>query len=89
MTHMAESAPSDGYAGTSPARVMELAEDASQLQTFIDMLPDAEREVILLRHYAQMSFAQIAEAMETPLGTALARAHRGLAKLRGWMEPTT
>ncbi len=33
-----------------------------------------------------LSFAEIAEVMGTPLGTALARAHRGLAKLRRLME---
>ena len=49
-------------------------------------LPAEEREVVMLRHYTSMSFAEIAEAMGTPLGTALARSHRGLAKLRTWME---
>lgn len=57
-----------------------------RLQAAINRLPDSEREVVLLRHYAELSFAQIAEMMGTPIGTALARAHRGLAKLRSWME---
>ena len=71
----------------SPSRTIELTEDADRLQTAITRLPDAEREVVLLRHYARMTFSQIADAMGTPMGTALARAHRGLAKLRTWMEP--
>jgi len=71
---------------SSPNRTIELAEDVDRLQTAITRLPDAEREVILLRHYARMSFSQIADTMGTPMGTALARAHRGLAKLREWME---
>ena len=50
------------------------------------LLPEAEREVILLRHFSGMSFAQVAEAMGTPLGTALARSHRGLGKLRALLE---
>jgi DNA-directed RNA polymerase specialized sigma24 family protein len=33
-----------------------------------------------------MTFAEIAEVMGTPLGTALARSHRGLAKMREFME---
>ena len=39
----------------------------------------------MLRHYTAMTFAEIAAAMGTPLGTALARSHRALAKLRELM----
>lgn len=55
------------------------------LERAMDRLGDAEREVILLRHYGHLTFEEIAETMGTPLGTALARAHRGLGKLREWM----
>ena len=65
-----------------PADRLYRAEQVDRLQQAISRLPDAEREVILLRHFSQLSFRQIAEVMETPLGTALARAHRGLARLR-------
>jgi RNA polymerase sigma-70 factor (ECF subfamily) len=70
----------------APAASLERNEELDRLQAAIARLPQPEREVILLRHYGELSFAEIAELMETPLGTALARAHRGLAKLRGWME---
>ena len=65
---------------------LELSEEVDRLQGCLARLSQPEREVILLRHYSGMAFAEIAEAMGTPLGTALARAHRGLAKLRNWME---
>ncbi|HOB74391.1 MAG TPA: sigma-70 family RNA polymerase sigma factor [Phycisphaerae bacterium] len=68
-----------------PSESLEQAEDADRLQWAIAQLPEAEREVILLRHFAQLSFREIAEQMGTPLGTALARAHRGLARLRELM----
>ncbi len=61
------------------------AEATERLARAMDRLPDAEREVILLRHYGHLTFGEIAEMMGTPLGTALARAHRGLGKLREWM----
>jgi RNA polymerase sigma-70 factor, ECF subfamily len=61
------------------------AEDVDKLNWAIQQLPEAERMVVLLRHFSQLSFQQIADLMETPLGTALARAHRGLAKLRELM----
>ena len=71
---------------TEPAEGVHQAEQADRLQWAISQLSEAEREVILLRHFSQLSFRQIAEAMETPLGTALARAHRGLARLRELMN---
>lgn len=70
----------------APESSMQLADDVDALQKGLAKLPEAEREVIMLRHFSDLSFAEIAEAMETPLGTALARAHRGLQKLRDLMD---
>ena len=69
-----------------PSEVVHRAEQVDQLQRAIGELPEAEREVILLRHFSQVSFREIADLMGTPLGTALARAHRGLLRLRQLME---
>lgn len=59
-----------------------LDEEIDALNVALAVLPAAEREVIMLRHFSQMSFKEIAETMGTPLGTALARGHRGLGRLR-------
>lgn len=72
-------------AGIDPAEPLDRAEQVDRLQWAIGQLPDAEREVILLRHFSGLNFREVAEVMDTPLGTALARAHRGLAKLRELM----
>lgn len=48
-------------------------------------LSDADQRIIYLRHYAELSFKQIAEILEEPLGTVLARQHRALKKLRELM----
>jgi RNA polymerase sigma-70 factor (ECF subfamily) len=61
-------------------------EELDALGTALAKLPEAEREVMMLRHFSQMSFGEIAAVMDTPLGTALARAHRGLRRLRGIMN---
>ena len=66
----------------APDSPMILAEDVDALQRALAKLPAAEREVVMLRHFSELSFNEIARAMGTPLGRALARAHRGLAKLR-------
>ncbi|MEO1534323.1 MAG: sigma-70 family RNA polymerase sigma factor [Planctomycetota bacterium] len=49
-------------------------------------LPEADQEILSLRHHAQLGFASIAEMLEQPLGTVLARHHRALAKLRARLE---
>jgi RNA polymerase sigma-70 factor (ECF subfamily) len=61
-------------------------EQFDRMQGALARLPGPEREVVLLRYYSSLSFAEIAETMGTPLGTAHARSHRGLAKLRQMME---
>ena len=60
-------------------------EQIAQLQKAVAMLNEADREVIYLRHTAGLSFAQIAESLDQPLGTVLARSHRALKKLRELM----
>ena len=45
-------------------------------------LSDADQEVIHLRHVASLSFRQIAEQLEQPVGTILARHFRALKRLR-------
>lgn len=49
-------------------------------------LSDSDREVIELRHHGGLSFKQIADLLEEPLGTLLARHHRALRKLKELME---
>lgn len=67
----------------------ERAEQSDRLQSAMQRLPESEREVVLMRHYGELSFAEIAALTDAPLGTVLSRAHRGLAKLREWMESPT
>ena len=74
---------------SAPDHLTRITEDIDRLQQALAQLPPSEREIVMLRHYSDMTFAEIAEAMSIPLGTALARSHRGLAKLRRIMEPTS
>jgi RNA polymerase sigma-70 factor (ECF subfamily) len=70
-----------------PAESAALREQSDRLNLALERLPEAEREVVMLRHFSHLSFAEIAASMGTPVGTALARAHRGLAKLRAMLQP--
>ena len=59
------------------------------LRQALDNLPDADREVIELRHHGQLSFKEIAALTGEPMGTLLARHHRALRKLRTMIEEAT
>jgi RNA polymerase sigma factor (sigma-70 family) len=49
-------------------------------------LPWHERAPVVLRHVAGLGYADIAEVLACPVGTAKARVHRGLATLRASLE---
>jgi len=65
-----------------PIDQLTRAEQIAQLRAAVAQLNEADREILHLRHTAGLSFAQIAQTLQQPLGTVLARAHRALAKLR-------
>ncbi|MBC02397.1 MAG: hypothetical protein CMJ34_03705 [Phycisphaerae bacterium] len=57
-----------------------------RLHQALQRLPDADREILHLRHVGGLSFKEISEALETPIGTLLARHHRALRKLKQLLE---
>ena len=77
---------SPGGLGEDPLDRLDRAEQVRLLEDAIAQLPEADREVLHLRHTAGLSFAQIAEGLDQPLGTVLARGHRALGKLRKKLE---
>ena len=58
----------------------------ARLREAIRQLSSADQDIIHMRHSAGLSYKQIADILEEPLGTVLARQHRALAKLRTFME---
>lgn len=74
-----------GGLGEDPAEILSRAEQVDRLKQVIESLPEADREILHLRHTAGLSFAQIAETLDQPLGTVLARGHRALGKLKKQM----
>jgi len=53
-----------------------------QLRDALEQLPEADRQIIELRHHANLPFKVIAEMLDEPLGTLLARHHRAIGKVR-------
>ena len=63
------------------------AETLHRAQTAVQELPAAQQEVLRLRFSESKTFAQIAEQLGIPLGTALTRMRLALEKLRRIMQP--
>jgi RNA polymerase sigma factor (sigma-70 family) len=56
-----------------------------RVRRMLDLLPEDQREVIILRHYADLSFKEIASLTNCSINTALGRMRYGLINLRKMM----
>jgi RNA polymerase sigma factor (sigma-70 family) len=58
----------------------------SDIRKLIDKLPQEQREVLLMRHYMDMSFKEIADFTNVSINTALGRMRYALINMRRMME---
>lgn len=63
-------------------------EDIKQVRAALKQLPLAQREVVKKRIYEGLKFREIADELDVPLGTVLARMQAGLKKLKPILKPT-
>ena len=61
---------------------IEKGEAMGSLMKHINELPKEQREVVMLRHYYEMSFKEIAELTDVSINTALGRMRYALINLR-------
>ena len=66
------------HAAAPPA----VAAEPGDLQIVLSALPEEQREVLMLRFLDGLSLAEIAQAMDIPLGTVKSRLHNALQTLR-------
>lgn len=82
----------DEVAVQEQKRLDEAAGDPHQqaandkLQWAMERLDRETAELVMLRYYSQMSFKELAEIRDEPIGTVLSKVHRGLKKLRSLLE---
>lgn len=57
-----------------------------KVRRLVDMLPPEQREVVILRHYADMSFKEIAQLTQVSINTALGRMRYALINIRKMVE---
>lgn len=60
----------------------------AKLRVLIETLPENQKEVLVMRHYAEMSFHEIAEQTGVSINTALGRMRYALINLRKKFEET-
>jgi RNA polymerase sigma factor (sigma-70 family) len=58
------------------------AVDKQAVRAAIARLPDRQKTVLVLHYYLDLSFAEVADWMNVPEGTAKSLAHRAVARLR-------
>ena len=72
-------------------RASSAARDAhlllSRAADAIEALPDGERAALLLFAWEDLSYQDVAEALELPIGTVRSRLNRARARLRELLEP--
>ena len=69
-----------------PAEDCQLSETRTQVRAALAKLPEAEREVVLLRIFEELSFAEIAQITKVPVPTAKSRMLYALRRLRPALE---
>ncbi|MFV0483798.1 MAG: sigma-70 family RNA polymerase sigma factor [Bacteroidales bacterium] len=58
----------------------------SDVQSLVERLPEDQREVVIMRHYLDMSFKEIAIATDVSINTALGRMRYAIINLRKMMK---
>jgi len=56
------------------------------IKDLIKKLPDEQREVLVMRHYEELSFQEIADLTQVSINTALGRMRYALINLRKMLE---
>jgi RNA polymerase sigma-70 factor, ECF subfamily len=82
----AETALAAASAETDPWQRLERNLRDEEIQCAVLALPEAYRMVILLRYTDELSYEEIAAAMELPLGTVKTLLHRARGRLRLALE---
>jgi len=74
-----------GSVGDAADSKMVQSQSHEKIRRMLDLLPEEQREVIVLRHFAGMSFKEIADVTNSSINTSLGRMRYGLINLRRMM----
>ncbi|MEM6928558.1 MAG: sigma-70 family RNA polymerase sigma factor [Myxococcota bacterium] len=74
--------------GAGPEEAAVTRQRARQLQRWLEKLPQAQREVVVLCALEERTGPAVAELLDLPLGTVKSRLRLGMARLRSLAEGT-
>ena len=89
MLRLARVTSPDAEVAASPEAVTIQAERKDFLRLLIQNLPVDQRQVLLMRHYGEMTFAEIASLLDIPLNTALGRMRYALRGIRRQLQASS
>ena len=75
-----------GYEELNMEERLIKAQVKTDVKELIERLPDEQKEVVLLRHYYDMSFKEISDITNVSINTALGRMRYALINLRKLVE---
>jgi len=70
-----------------PEKLLERQETLQELETLLAQIPEQPRTVINLYYFAGLSYQEIADLLNMPLGSVKSHLHRGIQRLRRHLEP--
>lgn len=77
-----------GRVEESPEKKIIEGENQRYIRNLIDQLPDKQKEVLIMRHYSDLSFKEISDLTNVSINTALGRMRYALVNLRKMMDET-
>ena len=72
-----ERAANDGEADLSPEQILSRQTLDADLQGALDALPEAFRQAVWLRDVEELTYAEMAQVLDVPIGTVMSRISRG------------
>jgi RNA polymerase sigma-70 factor, ECF subfamily len=73
--------------GAGPEEQTLLTERRAKIQQALDALPEKARTIIMLSDIEGLSYREIAQVLNCPIGTVMSRLHNARKRLRGLLGP--
>lgn len=74
------------FSDSNPEKTMIRKQTHERVRALIDKLSPEQREIVILRHWADLSFKEISEITGTPINTCLGRMRYALINIRRMKE---
>jgi RNA polymerase sigma-70 factor, ECF subfamily len=76
------------HAVQTPAHEFETNERTEIVRRAVSALPTEIRQIVVMKEFEELTFQEIADALELPLSTVKSRLYTGLSQLRKRLEST-